>query len=88
MIAVDAETNEYDVLIDKDGCVWVRLATDEWSYLSDLTEISWDIRPRLPEIYEPYRPLDATATRFVKANLTYNKPRDYQSRDYPNEEIS
>jgi hypothetical protein len=65
-----ASADIYDAYVDVDGCVWVRLPGDAgWSYLADATEISWDVHAVLPAEYEPYRPLDETATAIILGHL-------------------
>lgn len=64
-----ASADRYDVLVDRDGTVWVRVRVrraDWWAYLTDTGELGWDTRRVLPEDYEPYRPLDAAAARIVQ----------------------
>jgi hypothetical protein len=63
-----ASTDIFDVLVDRDGTVWVRVG-DGWSYLSDLTEVSWDIHRVLLQEYEPYRPLDEAAAAIITAHI-------------------
>lgn len=69
MSATIASVDTFEALIDREGTLWVRLA-DGWSYLSALTELSWDVRDILPPEYEPYRPLDAMATNMVHLALS------------------
>jgi hypothetical protein len=63
-----ASADIFDALVDADGTVWVRVG-DGWSYLSDLTEVSWDVHQVLSEEYQPYRPLDEAATAIILAHL-------------------
>jgi hypothetical protein len=65
-----ASADIFEAYVDTDGTVWVRLPEDVgWSYLADQTEISWDVHEVLPAEYEPYRPLDETATALIMAHL-------------------
>lgn len=64
-----ASADMYDMLVDTDGTVWVRLASGAWSYLSSLTELSWDVHHVLPDLYEPYRPLDEHASALLTAAI-------------------
>ena len=73
MPADHASADLFDMLVDIDGCVWVRLSGDRWSYLTDEGSLGWDVRDVLPEEYQPYRPLDAAATAIIKAHLAVAK---------------
>ena len=61
-------------LVDKDGCIWVHVGPG-WSYLSEFTTISWDVHEQLPELYEPYRTLDAAATKLVAKAVKKSRAR-------------
>ena len=63
-----AEASGHTVLLDNDGCLWVELVGG-WTYLTDEGCLGWDIRDRLPEMYEPYRALDKGAAQFIRNNL-------------------
>lgn len=69
MAAAIASVDMFKALVDNEGTIWIRLR-DGWSYLSSLTELSWDVRDILPPEYEPYRPLDTQATAMVHLALS------------------
>ena len=76
-----ATADKYDVLVDTYGAIWVRFGFNDesvWSYLSSLTELSWDQRDVLPTAYEPYRPLDTYAAELVVRGLRYSNARTHQ----------
>ena len=77
MVAGVAEADGSPVLVDKDGTVWVALDGGEWSYLSEHTQLSWDVRFRLPIEYEPYRALDTAASEFIRHSLVTQKKIDF-----------
>lgn len=65
MNAYVAEADGSDVLLDKDGTLWVHLRDDAWAYVTDGNRLCWDMRDRLPVDYEPYRSLDSAASSLV-----------------------
>lgn len=69
LAAALASVDTFTAVVDREGTLWVRLV-DGWSYLSELTALSWDVRDVLPTEYEPYRPLDAHATAMVHLALS------------------
>lgn len=68
MSADATSADVFDALVDREGTVWVRLGS-AWSYISDLTDISWDVHTKLPEHYAPYRGLDQAAARVIMAHV-------------------
>ena len=69
MTADVASADAYDAVVDTDGSIWLRLPNGTWSYLSELTSLSWDGHTALPALYEPYRGLDRTAVAVIKAHV-------------------
>ncbi len=68
MTAEIATADEFDVVVDNGGTIWLRLPNG-WSYLSSHTAVSWDIHNVLPAQYEPYRGLDKAAALAINTYL-------------------
>ncbi len=64
MLAMVAESGAYDVLVDRQGTLWVRDG-GLWRYVCGDGLTTWDERVTLPVEFEPYRGLDRASAALV-----------------------
>lgn len=74
MTAARVEQEEFDVVVDVEGGIWVRI-NGLWDYITDapLVLTGCDAKAELPKQYEPYSMLDGPATRFILRALAAMK---------------
>lgn len=72
---IDISTD--DVVVDREGTVWV-YDNEVWRYAvcyaSDIPELTgWDVHEELPTEFEPYRVLDGAARALVRGALGFGR---------------